>query len=210
MYQKLDDVVRDLPLESWSTDQLKSRTSKLEMTVLFNRVCLFSAKRLREYQNSAYSIVPAILSILTLVLATTISFAAANFALFKIDPAFYEAKPDPNFFTFFYYSFNNLLFNSIREISPISAQAQVMSMLESFFALFLITIFVSLALSVRNQRASDELGAAIDSIEADGRHMEVFIKNEYRVSSIDDAMAELERLEAGLARLLSYITQGIK
>ena len=83
-------------------------------------------------------------------------------------------------------------------------------MLESFFALFLITIFVSLALSVRNQRASDELGAAIDSIEADGRHMEVFIKNEYRVSSIDDAMAELERLEAGLARLLSYITQGIK
>jgi hypothetical protein len=109
---------------------------------------------------------------------------------------------NPSFFTFFYYSFNNLFFNQIREISPVAPVSQIMSMAESFSTLFLITIFVSLAISVRNQRASEELGEAIESIETDGRHIETFIRDEYRFSTIDDAMAELQRAQAGLGPVL--------
>jgi len=83
-------------------------------------------------------------------------------------------------------------------------------MAESFFALFLVVIFVSLLLSVRSQRHSEELNEVIKGIEEQGTEMEGFIKDEYRINSIEDALMELQKLKAGMAKFLYKITESIK
>ncbi len=40
--------------------------------------------------------------------------------------------------------------------------------------------------------------------------MEGFIKDEYRINSIEDALVELQKLKAGMAKFLYKITESIK
>lgn len=206
----LEEEIKNLPVADLSEKQLEKWTTNLQTSVLFNRVCLFAAKKLRDYQNSGLNIVSYVLTILLLVVLTIFSFAAVNFGLYKINSNMFDVAGVPNFFTFFYYSFNNLLFNSIQEITPITAISQSASMLESFFALFLVAIFISLLISVRSQRHSEELNEVIAGIEEQGADMEGFIRDEYRINSIEDAMAELDKLKAGMAKFLYKITESIK
>lgn len=206
----LEESIKNLPVESLDQKQLEKWTTNLQTSVLFNRVCLFAAKKLRDYQNSGLNVVSYVLTILLLIALTILSFSVINLGLYKIDSNFFEFSSAPSFFTFFYYSFNNLLFNSIREIIPISPISQTASMIESFFALFLVVIFVSLLLSVRSQKHSEELNEVIKEIEGQGVEMEGFIKDEYRINSIEDAMAELQKLKAGMAKFLYKITESIK
>ena len=140
-----------------------------------------------------------------------VSFAAINLALYKIDPGLFDVSiPQAGFFIFFYYSFNNLLFNSIREITPILPISQAVSMLEFFLAFFLVVIFVSIILSVRGQRYSEELNQAIDRIEKEGAAMESFIRSEYSVGGIDDAIHELERVKASFISFIFKISKSLK
>jgi len=206
---ELDESIRDLPVVNLDQKQMEKWTTNLQMSVLFNRVCLFAVKKLRDYQNSGLNVVSYVLTILMLIVLTIFSFAVINYGLFKIDSGLFGYSIAPNFFTFFYYSFNNLLFNSIKEITPILPISQTVSMLESFFALFLVVIFVSLLLSVRSQRHTEELNEVIEGIKGQGKEMEGFIKDEYKINSIDDAMTELEKLKAGMTKFIYKITESI-
>ena len=209
-YFTLDESIKNLPLEKLDQKQMEKWTTNLQMSVLFNRVCLFAAKKLRDYQNSGINIISYVLTILMLIVLTIFSFATINYALFKIDAGLFSYPVIPSFFTFFYYSFNSLLFNSIQEITPIMPISQIVSMMEFFFALFLVVIFVSLLLSVRNQRHTEELNEVIKGIEGQGKDMEGFIRDEYKINSIDDAIAELEKLKAGMAKFIYKITEIIQ
>lgn len=206
----LDEGIKDLPVVNLDQKQIEKRTINLQTSVLFNRICLFAAKKLRDYQNVGLNVISYVLTILLLIILTIFSFAVINSGLFKINSDFFSFSAIPSFFTFFYYSFNNLLFNSIKEIISVMPISQTASMIESFFALFLIVIFISLLLSVRSQRHTEELNEVIKGIEAEGTKMEGFIKNEYKVNSIEDAMAELEKLKAGLIGFIYKITEIIK
>lgn len=205
----LDENIKNLPLESLDQKQLEKWITNLQMSVLFNRLCLFAARKLTDYQNSGLNVISYVLTILLLVILTIISFASINYGLYKIGSNFFEFNSIPTFFTFFYYSFNNLLFNSVQELTPIAQMSQSMSMVESFFSLFLIAIFVSLLLSVRSQRHTEELKDVIKGIEEEGRSMEQFIKTEYKFKNIEDAIAELEKLKAGLINFIYQISKNI-
>lgn len=206
----LDESIKNLPVESLDQKQMETWTANLQMSVLFNRVCLFAAKKLRDYQNSGLNVISYVLTILVLIVLTVFSFAAINYGLFKIDSGLFSYSATPNFFTFSYYSFNNLLFNSIREITPILPISQTVSMIEYFLALFLVVIFVSLLFSVRSQRHTEELNELIKEIVGQGKDMEGFIKDEYKINSIDDAMVELEKLKAGMIKFIYKITESIQ
>lgn len=206
----LDESIKNLPVESLDQKQMETWTANLQMSVLFNRVCLFAAKKLRDYQNSGLNVISYVLTILVLTALTVFSFAAINYGLFKIDSGLFSYSATPNFFTFFYYSFNNLIFNSIREITPILPISQTVSMIEYFLALFLVVIFVSLLFSVRSQRHTEELNEIIKGIAGQGKDMEGFIKDEYKINSIDDAMVELEKLKAGMIKFIYKITESIQ
>ena len=207
---KLGKKIKSLRVADLNSKQMEKRTTNLQTSVLFNRICLFTAKKLRDYQNSGFNIIYYIVTILALLILTVFSFAVINYALFKINSDFFSSSmSDTNFFTFFYYSFNNFLFNSIPEIVPTHAISQSAFMLESLFTIFLTLIFVSLLLSFRNQKHIKELSTVIKEIKKEGEDMEVFIKEEYKIKNIKDAMAELEKLQAGLVKLIYKITEAI-
>jgi hypothetical protein len=115
----------------------------------------------------------------------------------------------PSLFTFFYYSFNTFLFNSIKELVPTSMVSQAASMLEGFLALFLIGLFISLVLPFRTQRYTTELTEAIRTIESEGASIENFIRSEYKVATVDAAILHLQKLEANLTSLLLFLSEGL-
>ena len=88
----LDDGIKSLPLGSLDRGQQEKRTSNLQMAVLFNRACLFTAKKLQDYQNSGLGTISGILTILLLILLTIVSFAAINYGLYKTDPGLFEDR----------------------------------------------------------------------------------------------------------------------
>ncbi len=90
---------------------------------------------------------------------------------------------------------------------PIS---QAASMTESFLAFILGVILVSIILSVRSQKYSEALNQAIDRIEAEGTAMESFIRTEYSVGGIEDAIIELERVKATFISFIFKISKSIK
>ncbi|PIR69624.1 MAG: hypothetical protein COU47_01835 [Candidatus Niyogibacteria bacterium CG10_big_fil_rev_8_21_14_0_10_46_36] len=206
----LEENIRNLPVESLDKKQLEKWTTSLQTSVLFNRVCLFTAKKLRNYQNSGFDVVSDVLTIILLILMTVFSFSMINFGLYKINHDVFTLSTSPSFFTFFYYSFNNLWLNSINEVVPIMPVSQVTFMIESLFSFFLIAIFLSLLFSVKSKRHEEELNEVIRGIEGQGKDMEHFIKDEYRINSIEDAMAELDKLKASLAKFLYKISESIK
>ena len=199
---KLTEDLRDLPTVALNENQLKAWAASLEKPVLCNRICLFVAKTLRTYQQSGMSFIFGVLTVLALVIGTSFAFAVINLVLFKIDPTNFELVGKPSFFKFIYYSFNTLVFSGIKEIDPASTVAQAASMAEKFLALFLIGIFAASMISIRSQRYSDQLNAVIEGLENDGLIIEGFIRDEYRINSIDEALLELERLKASLGFIL--------
>jgi len=207
---RLADDIRDLPLEVLNETQLKAWAASLEKPVFYNRVCLFVAKTLRTYQQSGMSIIFGVMTVLALVIGTSFVFAVVNLVLFKIDPANFDTVGKPSFFKFIYYSFNTLVFSGIKEIDPTTTVAQAVSMAEKFLALFLIGIFAASMISVRSQRYSEQLNAVIVGLEEDGRIMESFIRDEYRIASIEEALVELERLKASMGFVLGYLTRNLK
>lgn len=206
----LEENIKNLPITDLNKEQLEKRNSNLQTAVLFNRVCLFTAKKLKDYQNSGFNTASYVLTILFLVAITVFSFSVVNFGLFKINTEFFSYPITPSFFTFFYYSFNNLVFNSIKEITPIVPVTQTAFMLESFLALILVAIFISLLFSVKSQKYTEELNETIKGIESQGTEVESFIKDEYKINSIEDAMAELRKLETTLVKFIYKITEVIK
>jgi len=209
-HSKVDDEMRALALTQLSKQQLQQWKDKLEFAVLFNRAALFSARRLKDYQNSGIHILSGVLTSLSLVLITTFSFSVINYSLYKIDSTSFEALSPPSFFTFLYYSFNTFLFNSVKDLAPASIISQSAAMLESLFALFLIALFISLVLPFKSQRYTAELTDTIDTIETEGRSVESFIKSEYHIDTVDAALIELQKLEAGMIRVLLFLSEDLK
>ncbi|MCL4874232.1 hypothetical protein KJ039_09140 [bacterium] len=207
----LDENMKAQPIEKLDQKQLEKWTANLQTAVLFNRICLFVAKKLKNYQNSGLNIISYVLTLLLLVIFTTISFTFINYGLYKINNNFFDISISntPSLFIFFYYSFNNLLFNSIQEIQPIVPITQTVFMLESFFALFLIVIFVSLLLTVKSKRHSDELDKTIGKINEEGNSLEKLIAAEYNLD-IESAIRELDRLKAGLVAFIYKLSKNIQ
>lgn len=190
--------------------QLQSRSSKLQMSVLYNRICLFVGKKLREYQNSRLNIVYYLVNLLSLILLTIISFALIYTGLFKINASYFTYSNDPSFFTFIYYSFNSFIFNSIDILTAAHPISQIAWMIQTFLVFTLGVILVTLLFSVKNDRHSEELNKVIQDIETEGKEMEIFIKNEYKINTIADALAELQKVQAAFVKFIYKISDDLK
>lgn len=205
----LDENATKVPVESMDDKQLEKWIGNVQQLVLFNRVCLFVAKGLKSYQESGISVVSFIFNILFLFLYTVFSFALINYGLFKIDSNLYSFSHMPAFFTFFYYSFNLLFFNSIQEITATAPLSQIVLMSEYFYGLFLVAIFVSLVLSIKSQKYADELNDAIKKLTEEGLKMEEHMKDEFNLNSIADAMEALRKLKSSVVDFLYTLTKTI-
>lgn len=205
----LDVEIRDLPVESMEPKQLEKWNTSLQMSVLFNRFCLFSAMRLRDYQKSDWRIIPSIFGLLHLIAFTVVTFSGVYYALFKWDPALFGFTQTPTFFTFLYFSFNNLIFSSTPELSPAMLLSQGTYMLQASLSFFAVVILATLYISHRAQRSSSELDDVVADIEAEADSMESFIQTEYKMPSITVAMEHLREAKSGLVQFIYWLSKGI-
>jgi hypothetical protein len=214
----LDEKLQALPVLTATPDQLQTMhradidkwRGYLEVPVLFNRTALFFAKKLRAYQQSGFPVIANALTLTSLVVATIASFSFINFALFQIDSTYFETPRAPSFFTFIWYSFNALVFNSVKELAPNVPVSQAVWMIEGMLAFFLVVILASLFLSHRGQREAAELNAVIANIEDEGRHMEGFIQRNWHIDSVDQAIVELTRLQASMLKVMLFFSDRLK
>ena len=72
-----------IPNDEIEEDDLEKWVTNVEQLVLFNRVCLFVAKRLKSYHDSGTRIASFIFGILFLVIFTIFSFATINYGVSK-------------------------------------------------------------------------------------------------------------------------------
>ena len=73
-----------------------------------------------------------------------------------------------------------------------------------------MVIFVSIMLPVWRQRQTDELNQTIKSLKEEGEAMEGFIRQEYKLNTIEEAIIELEKAKAGLVTFIFQMTNIIK
>jgi hypothetical protein len=206
---RLDASLKAIPASSRNEVQQKEWANKLNMPLLTNRIYLFLARRFAEYQKSAAPYAASLMHIGFLFVVTTFAFASVNYAIYKADTTAFEVSSG-SFFSFIWYSFNTILFNAVKEISPQSVVSQSLWMIEAAFALFLIAILFSLFFSIKSQRNASELERVISAMQSEGRELEIFIQAEYEIASIDEAIAELERLKTGLFQLLLWLTKNMR
>lgn len=205
----LEDDLKKMPIKDLNEVQQKKRIEKLGNTVLLNRICLFFAKELKNYQGSGITVISCVVSLIFLLAITIFAFFAINVGLFKLDQSNFSFTSEPNYFLFFYYSFSNFIFNTIPEIIPHSTLSRFFSMLESGFALFAIAILASLILSTRTQRLSDELNAAIADLKSNSSELELFIVKEYNIDNINSAIDELKAYKSVMISPIIFINDKI-
>ena len=206
---RLDEKIRNLPVSSLSSDQLKLWSSSLEAQVLFNRVCLFAARKLHNYQKSGINVISGVVTTLALFAMTILIFAIVDLGAYKANPQMFSTANAPTFFEFFYYSFKTFFVSSTKEIEAIGPLSQALAMAESFCLLLLGSIFTALMISVRSQRYSEDLDLAIAAIEDQGKVMEQNIIKEFRILTIDEALSELDRAGAGMIRVLDWFSRNM-
>jgi hypothetical protein len=204
---RLDADIRDLPVASLNESQLEKWRSKLEITVISNRIALFVAGRLKEYQDSGISTIADALALLVTILIVVVGFALMNAALFKIDPVQFDFRGPPSAFTFFYYSFNTFVFSSVPQLDPTKLWSQTLSLTEKSLALFTVAILVSMFFSRKSQRQNADLENAVRDLRAEGALMQEFVRSEFRLRTIEDAIAEIERLKGGMISLILWLSR---
>ena len=197
---------RQLSYEQLPAAQQQLWVTNLQMSVLYNSACLFVSRKLREFQRSRLNLISYVLSLLLILILTVTGFAAINCGLYKVEPKSFSLIGQPTFFIFFYYSFKTFLFGSIPEVTAVAPMSEAMEMVESFFAILLTVILVSLFIFVKSERFISELDGVIKDIESEGAGMADLIQSEYLLN-VDDALARLRELNAGLVDLIYQLSR---
>lgn len=206
----IEEEITKTPVEFLTEKQLDKRTTNLQSIVLFNRINLFIAKKLRDYQNSRMNFAYYIVSLIGLVVFTILSFTLINLSLYKINPNNFDYDTAPSFFIFLYYSFNNLLSTPISELKAITPVSQSVSMMGTFCAFLILAILTSLILSVRSEKHNEELNEVINGFERQGEVLEKLIMDQYKINNIEEALIELEKLKSVMIKFIYKITENIK
>jgi methyl-accepting chemotaxis protein len=190
--------LNDKDLEQWRSD--------LEFSMLFNRAALYFARQFKDYQNSGTTAFSAVLTILRMSIGIIFTFAVANYALFHLDQMQFAFSREPNFFGFFYYSFNNFFLNSIDGLTASGQLAQAFAMLQNFLGFVLVAIFVSLLFSIKTQRATQDIQSLIQLLEDQAVDMNDFIQGSFRVSSMQGIVDEINKMQNSLTKILLQLT----
>jgi hypothetical protein len=208
-FLKLDESVRNLPVEAMTEKQLELRTTGLQNVVLYNRACLLISKKLRDYQRSGANVASYVLSLVALLLFAVISFALINYALYKIDPALYQfTYSKESFFAFVYYSAGSMFYTA-NGLVPVEPFSQFVQLIQFFCALLVVVILVTVIFSLRNEQYSIQLEEVIVSMKHEGHAAEALLLSEFNLRSIDSAIDALQKAKAGMIGFIIYLTNNL-
>lgn len=208
-FLKIDASVRNLPIDTLTGKQLELRVASLQNVVLYNRVCLFVSKKLRDYQRSGANVASYILSLVFLLLFTVLSFALINYALFTIDGSLYQfTYSKETFFSFIYYSAGSM-FYAANGLVPVGPLSQAVQLVQFLFALILVGILITVVYSLRNERYSNELSEVIASMRKESTVAETVLASEFNFENVDSAIEALQKAKAGLLGVIVYLTNSL-
>lgn len=199
----------DLELVKLTESQLTAWTDNLQQLVLFNRICFFAAKKLRDYERTGFHVFSVVFTILVLCIFTVLSFTIINFGLYRYDPSLFNIQSSNPFFSFFLYSFNILVFNSTSQVEAIMPLSQISYVIQTILIFFLVIIFISVVVTEVRQKNSEELQRIVERLKMEGEAMEEIITKKYHFSSIEDAVLELSRLKSSMIGLILKMTDNI-
>jgi hypothetical protein len=206
----LSDDIKQIKYHELTSTQQETWKSNLQMSVLLNRLCLFLAMKMKSYQNSGLNFLAYSFNILWLIILTIYIFACINYGLYILDTTSFRIDEAVSFFDFTFYSFNALIFNTIPDIAAASQLAKIILMGEQFLVFVLIVIFITIFVSVRGQKHAQELENVIEDIKAIGTGLELVIRKDYYLNSIDEAIAELTRLKVGLIDFIYKLSKNLQ
>ncbi|WP_035399421.1 hypothetical protein [Exiguobacterium sp. OS-77] len=202
----LDHTIKNIPFENLDENQKSKWVEKLQTTVLYNRLYIFMSKKLKNYQESKLSYAYYAFSIISLIFLVIVTFSIINLGVYKIDKNAFKLTGSSSFFTFFYYSFNNIVINGIDEIKPQNMISKTLYMFEVSIAMVISMIFVTLMFSAKNEKNNQELDRIITKFEDRGNELELMIKEDYDLNTIDEALEKLETLKSVIIGFIYRIT----
>jgi hypothetical protein len=98
----VDGTFREVDVDDLNEKQLELRNNKLDASMVHNRLCLFFARRLREYHASAWRLLPPTMSSLSLLAWNILLFAFAYYSLWRAKPEEFDLSVPGRFFEFFF------------------------------------------------------------------------------------------------------------
>jgi hypothetical protein len=203
----VDKKIQNIPIATFSPEQLTVWRGNLQQMLLFNRAALFLAKRLKVYHDSRVHVFSFVLSLVGLIFLSVVLFAAVNLGICKLDGAEFHLSVQPSFFEFLWYSFRTYSFGSTDEIVPIGVLAKVAAMVECSFAIWVCVIFATLCFSVKAEKYKEELYGTITELTATGKGLEEFIEKEYSLNC-EQAMREIGKLPSNFATIILWLSKG--
>lgn len=204
----LENEVKTLPVEKLTESQLQKWSTSLQLSVIFCKGCAFLTRRLRDFQRSKYSTIVYILNFLSLVLFSMISFAFIYYGLFKIN-AHYYITSTPQFFDFFYFSFNKAIYSTIAGLQVTGVFPKIITMIQQFVSVCFFTFIVMLFVSINDEKRSNEVDEVINKIEKNEKMMELNIQDQFSLTIID-AIKKLEKYSAGMIKVIYFLSKDIE
>ncbi len=199
---ELEPEMRLVPQQKLTNQQLELWSERLQTAVFFNRICFFVGTKLKEYQESPWRIVSPVINILFLLTYTILTFSLIYYGLFKYDNSYFIFTDYPVFFSFFYYSFSNVVVHDLPQISAALPVSQSVYMLQVFLVLILGLILVTLMISHHAQKYSRELNRIVEELGTQEAEIEDHIRSEFGMESVSHALSILNELKTSLVWLL--------
>lgn len=198
-----------ISIEDETTKEKKDKLiSNLQIQVLFNRICLFCAKKLRENTNEMYTYFRLVLSIILLVFFIVCSFAICNFNLFRVIPESFKyiGEQQANGFLFLYYGIQNLVHGQLYELYPLSDFAKALQVAEYVSSFLILTLFVGTFWGVVMKKRQNETEKIIETMEYNGLQIENAIILQWKYKTLESAIQDLGQMKASLYSAIEKIT----
>ena len=161
--------------------------SRLQSSVMYNRGCLYIANKLSQYQKTRYNYISYAFSFVLLACGTIFAFSVIDWGIYRIDPVQYTGISKPTYFDFLYYSFVSFTHGSF-QLAASGLIARLSYVLQIVFEVLLGGLIVALGFSVRSTKYDSEIASTVENLKRQSETMEEFIRSEYGVPSISDAV----------------------
>lgn len=207
--QSVEGSFRGMPYEELPSEQAEKWTSSLSSSLGTTLLCLFVAKKLRDYGKSGWGKISSVFISLLLLVATVVAFTLANYALYKSDPTLFRITSVPSLSTFADYSFNRMIFDRVDELSPARGAAKLVYNAQALLVFLWGAILLSLLLSTRTERQTKELNKTIEIISQEATGMERAILTDYNFADIEEAARALEKVKEGSADFIRLLLRHV-
>lgn len=182
----------------------KDLVSMIETRVLINRLLLFSAKKLKEYNNSKSYIFQDIVLFITTAIVGIISFTLINYGIFKINNINYKILEGvPNFIDFILYTISC----SNGYILPMATITKILEITKALIFFIFSGLFVCTFLESSKKKQKEGIESVIDSINDTAKNEENKIIKKELFEDINSAIKGLQQIKSSLIGIIMKITE---